>query len=216
MTTRQVFPSLTLRAEGLVCGRGGMALTSELSFSVSPGHCLLLRGPNGSGKTTLLLTLSGMVTPLAGAFVLEGGDPDAGPLLHYCGHRNAIKPRLSVLENLDFWRAVNGATGQPAAAALEEVGLAALANLDAGYLSAGQSRRLALARLLVSRRPLWLLDEPTAALDLEGHDLVIRLIDAHLDRGGFAVAATHDPITLPDHARMETLVLGARTPGDGT
>jgi heme exporter protein A len=210
MTQRQVFSPLTLVATGLVCGRGGMELTSELGFSVTSGHCLLLRGPNGSGKTTLLLTLASVVAPLAGSFVLEGADIEAGPQLHYSGHRNAIKPRLTVAENLDFWRAANGATGVSTAAALDEVGLGHLAALDAGYLSAGQSRRLALARLLVTERPLWLLDEPTAALDLDGHALVTRLIDRHLDRGGFAIAATHDPITLPDPARMETLVLGAR------
>jgi heme exporter protein A len=209
MTSRQVFPSLTLRAEGLVCGRGGMALTRDLTVSVTRGHCLLLRGPNGSGKTTLLLTLAGIVVPLEGRFALEGADMDER-WLHYCGHRNAIKPRLSVLENLSFWRAVNGATGVSAEAALDEVGLGSLADLDAGYLSAGQSRRLALARLLVSHRALWLLDEPTAALDVEGHDLVTRLLDRHLDMGGLAIAATHDPITLPDPARMETLVLGTR------
>lgn len=210
MTSRQVFPPLSLVASGLVCGRGGMALTRELDFSVAAGRCLLLRGANGSGKSTLLLTLAGIITPLDGAFALEGTNAEAGPSLHYCGHRNAIKPRLTVAENLGFWAAVNGATGMPVDEALERVGLGQLGDLDAGYLSAGQSRRLALARLLVSLRPLWLLDEPTAALDTEGHDLVTRLLDRHLDMGGLAIAATHDPITLPDPARMETLVLGAR------
>jgi heme exporter protein A len=210
MTDRQVFPPLTLRATGLSCGRGGMALTVDLSFAVTAGQCLLLRGPNGTGKTTLLLTLAGIVTPLAGTFALEGADSEAGPQFHYCGHRNAIKPRLSVAENLDFWARVNGMTGIATDAALAEVGLGELAGLDAGYLSAGQSRRLALARLLVTHRPLWLLDEPTASLDVEGHELVTRLLDQHLDMGGFAIAATHDPITLPDPARMETLALGAR------
>ena len=209
MTPRQVFPPLTLHAEGLACGRGGVALTSDLAFSVAPGHCLLLRGPNGSGKTTLLLTLAGIVPPLAGSFALLGADSEAGPQLHYCGHRNAIKPRLTVGENLDFWRAVNGATGTTTTAALDEVGLGRLVDLDAGYLSAGQSRRLALARLLVSQRPLWLLDEPTAALDSAGHELVSKLIDRHLDMGGLAIAATHDPITLPGPGRLHTLLLGA-------
>ncbi len=210
MTIRQVFSPLSLVTTGLVCGRGGMALTRELTVSVVPGQCLLLRGSNGAGKTTVLLTLAGIVTPLQGSFGLEGADPEAGPQLHYCGHRNAVKPRLTVAENLDFWRAINGPTGLTTEAALEEVGLGALSDLDAGYLSAGQSRRLALARLVVSLRPVWLLDEPTAALDVEGHDLVTRLLDRHLDMGGCAIAATHDPITLPDPARMETLVLGAR------
>lgn len=207
MTQRQVFPPMVLRAQGLACGRGDIVLAEGLDFSVTNGQCLLLRGPNGTGKTTLLLTLAGIVAPMAGSFALEGGDPELQQV-HYCGHRNAIKPRLSVLENLDFWAALNGPTGTAAAEALDMVGLGGLATLDAGYLSAGQSRRLALARLLVSHRPLWLLDEPTAALDIEGHALVTQLIDAHLDVGGMAIAATHDPITLPDLARMETLVLG--------
>jgi heme exporter protein A len=207
MTPRQVHPPIVARAQGLACGRGGIVLAEGLDFSVTNGHCLLLRGPNGTGKTTLLLTLAGIVAPLAGSFALEGADPEL-PQLHYCGHRNAIKPRLSVAENLQFWAEVNGLTGITVADAIAEVGLGGLAGLDAGYLSAGQSRRLALARLLVSQRPLWLLDEPTAALDIEGHALVTRLIDQHLDRGGLAIAATHDPITLPDPARMETLALG--------
>jgi heme exporter protein A len=208
MTQRQVYPPIVVRAQGLACGRGDVVLADGLDFSVTPGHCLLLRGPNGTGKTTLLLTLAGIVGPVAGAFALEGADPDV-PQIHYCGHRNAIKPRLSVAENLQFWAALNGPTGVSIADALAEVRLGALGGLDAGYLSAGQSRRLALARLLVSHRPVWLLDEPTAALDIEGHDLVTRLIDHHLDNGGLAIAATHDPITLPDPARMETLALGA-------
>ena len=207
MTQRQVFPPMVLRAQGLACGRGDIVLAEGLDFSVANGQCLLLRGPNGTGKTTLLLTLAGIVAPLAGAFAFEGGDPDLRQL-HYCGHRNAIKPRLSVLENLAFWAEVNGPNGLAASDALVQVGLGGLDNLDAGYLSAGQSRRLALARLLVSHRPLWLLDEPTAALDIEGHTLVTSLIDAHLDAGGMTIAATHDPITLPDASRMETLALG--------
>ena len=209
MTQRQVFPPMVLRAQGLACGRGDIVLAEGLDFSVTNGQCLLLRGPNGTGKTTLLLTLAGIVAPLGGAFALEGGDPDLRQL-HYCGHRNAIKSRLSVVENLAFWAKVNGPNGISASDALVQVGLGGLDNLDAGYLSAGQSRRLALARLLVSHRPLWLLDEPTAALDIEGHTLVTSLIDAHLDAGGIAIAATHDPITLPDASRMETLALGGQ------
>lgn len=210
MTERQVYPPLILSATGLVCGRGGMGLTRELDFSIGTGRCLLLRGPNGTGKTTLLLTLAGIIAPLSGVFALDGLADEAPPQLHYCGHRNAIKPRLTVAENLGFWASVNGTTGMAVEAALHEVGLGRLADFDAGHLSAGQSRRLALARLLVNHRPLWLLDEPTAALDTDGHDLVTRLLDRHLDMGGLAIAATHDPITLPDPARMETLALGAR------
>ncbi len=206
MTDQQVFSSLTLRAAGLSCGRSGLVLTENLDFSLANGQALLLVGPNGTGKTTLLLTLAGIVTPLAGRFAPDGPEGEL-PLLHYCGHRNAIKPRLSVLENLAFWAAVNGPTGLQPETALAEVGLDMLAGLDAGYLSAGQSRRLALARLLVSLRPLWLLDEPTAALDAAGHALLGRLLDAHLAKGGLAIAATHDPIMLSDPARLHTLAL---------
>jgi len=207
MTQRQAYSPISLSTAGLSYGRGGLPLGADLDFSVTSGRCLLLRGPNGTGKTTLLLTLAGIVAPLAGSFALDGVDPEAGPQLHYCGHRNAIKPRLTVLENLVFWRALNGPTGIDPELALERVGLGDLEDLDAGYLSAGQSRRLALARLLVSARPLWLLDEPTAALDVEGHGLVTTLIGEHLALGGLAIAATHDPITLPDPARLDTLTL---------
>lgn len=172
-----------------------------------PGTALLLRGPNGAGKTTLLLTLAGVVAPVAGSLALDGVDPDEGPLLHFCGHRNAVKPRLSVEENLQFWAALNGGDGLPVRDALEQVGLGALARLDAGYLSAGQGRRLALARLLVSPRPLWLLDEPTAALDRQGQALVAGLIDAQLQSGGIVVAATHDELALADPTRITTLTL---------
>jgi heme exporter protein A len=209
MTQRQVFPPLALRAEGLSCGRSGNVLSHDLSFTVPSGQCLFLRGPNGAGKSTLLLTLAGIVRPLDGAFALDGADEDV-PLLHYCGHRNAIKQRLSVRENLHFWRRVNGETGATIENALETVGLGKLSELDAGFLSAGQTRRLALARLLVSLRPLWLLDEPTAALDTDGHALVARLVDEHLRIGGMVVAATHDPITLADPEAAQSLVLGAR------
>ncbi|ODT80994.1 MAG: heme ABC exporter, ATP-binding protein CcmA [Pelagibacterium sp. SCN 64-44] len=193
---------MTLSAQDLVCGRGGMALGPPLSFSLSSGQCLFLRGPNGAGKTTLLLTLAGLIAPLSGHFSILGAAEEAGRLLHHCGHRNAIKPRLTVAENLQFWASINPSGGLDPARALAETGLARLADLDAGYLSAGQSRRLALARLLVSHRPIWLLDEPTAALDSQGHGLVASLIERHLGMGGLVLAATHDPIDLENAATL--------------
>jgi len=207
MTHGQVFPPLRLHARGLACGRGGMPLHKGLDFDLTGGHCLLLRGPNGTGKTTLLLTLAGIVRPLAGGFAVDGAGEE--PVLHYCGHRNAVKARRSVGESLRFWSVVNGATGVPAEEALEMVGLGELDHLDAGYLSAGQGRRLALARLLVSLRPIWLLDEPTAALDAQGHRLVGQLLDRHLDMGGLAIAATHDAIAFAVPERVRTVDLGA-------
>lgn len=205
MTQRQVFPRLFLRTSDLACGRGGMVLARNLALAVAPGTGLLLRGPNGAGKSTLLLTLAGLLPPLAGTIEIEGHDPEAGKVLHHCGHRNAVRARLGVAETLKFWAAINGATGMPAEAALERVGLGRLARLDAAYLSAGQQRRLALARLLVSRRPLWLLDEPSAALDAEGQALLGSLLEEHFAAGGLAVIATHDAIAADG---LATLTLG--------
>jgi len=199
MTQGQVRPYL--RTTALACGRGGMPLVTGLDLIVESGRCLVLRGPNGAGKSTLLLTLAGLVAPLAGTVEIEAEDG-----VHLLSHRNAIKPRLTVRENLDFWAGINAPTGPDPLAALERVGLGPISHIDAGYLSAGQTRRLALARLLVSRRPVWLLDEPTAALDTDGHALVAALIDEHLAGGGLAIAATHDPLAL-DPARVDHLTI---------
>ncbi|SMQ86023.1 heme exporter protein A [Devosia lucknowensis] len=196
-----------LKVRGLACGYGETVLASDLDFEVAPGTGLLLRGPNGAGKSTLLLTLAGLLHPLAGSVSVEGHDPDDGPALHYCGHRNAVRARLGVLDTLRFWTDINGATGMEPAAALKRVGLGHIAGLDAGYLSAGQQRRLVLARLLTTNRPLWLLDEPSAALDAEGQGLLATLLTEHLGNGGMAVIATHDDLAI---AGLSTLALGAR------
>ncbi|MBJ3786559.1 heme ABC exporter ATP-binding protein CcmA [Devosia sediminis] len=205
MTRGQAQLRLSLEAQGLACGYGETALATDLSFTVPSGSGLLLRGPNGAGKSTLLLTLAGLLQPLAGQIALVGHDPDDGPAIHHCGHRNAVRARLTVRQTLDFWADINGRNGIDAAAALDRVGLARIAGLDAGYLSAGQQRRLVLARLLVSRRPVWLLDEPSAALDADGQALLEALLDAHLDAGGIAIIATHDAIAVE---RLRTLTLG--------
>lgn len=207
MTQRQVYPPLRLRADDLDLGRGDAVLARRLSFDLGPGTGLLLRGPNGAGKSTLLLTLAGLIPALAGRVTLEGHDPELGPALHHCGHRNAVRARLTTAQTLAFWADLNGGAGQPLASALDRVGLSRMADLDAGYLSAGQGRRLALARLLVSPRPLWLLDEPSAALDAAGHALLADLIADHLAHGGLAVIATHDEIAVPG---LRTLMLGAQ------
>jgi heme exporter protein A len=203
MTQRQVFPQVSLKAEGLAVGHGEAVLADNLSIALSAGEGLLLRGPNGAGKSTLLLTLAGLLPAIAGRITIAGHDPEDGPALHHCGHRNAVRARLSVAETLDFWAAINGRTGMAPAAALDRVGLGRAARLDAGYLSAGQQRRLALARLLVSRRPLWLLDEPSAALDAEGHVLLAGLLADHLTSGGLAVIATHDDLGVDGWAILD-------------
>ncbi|RUT30026.1 heme ABC exporter ATP-binding protein CcmA [Arsenicitalea aurantiaca] len=200
-------PARTLTVSGLACRRGERLLFTGLNVSLSAGEALLLRGPNGAGKTTLLHALAGIVTPEAGTITIEGRDPEARPGtdLHLIGHLPGIKARLTVQENLAFWAAINGGNGA-VEAALETVGLGAIPRLQAGHLSAGQTRRLALGRLLVSPRPIWLLDEPTAALDTAGEALVGRLIDAHLDAGGMMIAATHHDLALSRPPR--TLAVG--------
>lgn len=207
MTQRQVYPPLRLRADDLDLGRGDAVLARRLTFDLGPGTGLLLRGPNGAGKSTLLLTLAGLIPALAGRVALEGHDPEQGPALHHCGHRNAIRPRLTTAQTLGFWADLNGGGGHSIASALDRVGLSRMADLDAGYLSAGQGRRLALARLLVSPRPLWLLDEPSAALDAAGQALLADLIADHLGHGGLAVIATHDEIAV---SGLRTLMLGGQ------
>jgi heme exporter protein A len=209
MAAPPLFPPLRLVGSGLAVIRGERLLFEGLDLAVASGQALLLRGPNGAGKSSLLAVLAGLSRPERGSVFLDGLDPEArmGTALHLVGHASGVKPRLTLAENLAFWAALNGA-GESVADALMTVGLGALGWLEAGNLSAGQTRRLALARLLVSRRPLWLLDEPTASLDAEGEALVGALLSGHLAHGGLAVVATHQALALPAGAPCETLLLG--------
>jgi heme exporter protein A len=176
---------------GLALERGERTLFTGLSFAVSAGGLLLLRGPNGAGKTSLLLALAGLLRPSAGSIEV----PEAAGI-HLLGAANALRRKLTVSENLGFWRSLMGPTGAGLPEALSRVGLGGLGDIEAGHMSTGQQRRLGLARLLVSRRPVWLLDEPTAALDAEGEMLVGRLLDEHLAAGGLAVVATHHDLAV--------------------
>ena len=188
---------MRLIVSGLACGRVGRILFQGLDFSLEAGNALTLTGPNGAGKTSLLLILAGLLEPAAGEVALEGeagGEPGSSEDAHLVGHRDGLKTQLSVAENLRFSRSLFGAPGLDPPAAIERLALAHLLDVPCAYLSAGQRRRVALARLLVAHRPLWLLDEPTAALDAASRLRLADMMRAHLSEGGLIVAATHEPI----------------------
>lgn len=193
---------MRLAGGDLACVRGGREVFSGLAFAVEAGEALIVTGRNGVGKTTLLRMIAGLLRPTHGAIVLSGGDPELSlpEQAHYLGHRDALKTSLTVAENLQFWSAYLGAAAAKSEAkseaALKAVGLAALAALPAGYLSAGQRRRLSIARLVAAPRPIWLLDEPTAALDAAAQERLTGLMRSHLAGGGMILAATHGPLGL--------------------
>jgi len=199
---------MQLSGKNLACERGGRQVFGDLNFSVSGGEALLVTGRNGAGKSSLLRMIAGLVRVTSGTLALAGGDPEAGigEQAHYLGHLDALKPALTVRENLRFWAEFLGAGGDRVAPALEAVDLAPLADLPAAYLSAGQRRRLSIARLVAVKRPLWLLDEPTSALDAGAQKRLADLMRGHLGGGGLIVAATHGTIGLE---RTRELKLGA-------
>jgi heme exporter protein A len=189
---------MRLTASDLACVRGGRQVFRDVSFAVGSGETLLVTGPNAAGKSSLLRIVAGLIRPQRGRLELEGADAEltVGEQAHYLGHQDALKPSLSVAENLAFWAAFLGGGGAKGGAALAAVGLDGLAHLPAVYLSAGQRRRLSLARLLAVERPIWLLDEPASALDVSGQAMLAALMRAHLARDGLILAATHGPLGL--------------------
>jgi heme exporter protein A len=189
---------MRLSGRGVGCIRGGREVFSGLDFSVSAGEALAVTGPNGAGKTSLLRQIAGLLAIPSGSIDLDGGHSELtlAEQAHYLGHRDALKPALSVMENLSFWRDFLGGEASDAGESLAAVGLGHTAQLPAVVLSAGQRRRLSIARLLTVRRPIWLLDEPTSALDAAGQAMFAALMQEHLARGGMIVAATHAPLGL--------------------
>ncbi len=195
---------MQLSADNLACTRGGRAVFAGLNFSVTGGHALVVTGRNGAGKSSLLRLIAGLVRIAGGRLMLEGGEPEASipEQAHYLGHHDALKPALSVAENLLFWTGFLGAGPESVEPALAAVGLGPLAGLPAAYLSAGQRRRLSIARLVAVQRPIWLLDEPTSALDAPSQERLAGLMHDHLAGGGMIIAAAHGPIGLESPREM--------------
>ncbi|MGO7762025.1 heme ABC exporter ATP-binding protein CcmA [Rhizobium ruizarguesonis] len=197
---------MQLTAESLAARRGDDLIFGNISFYMTEGEALVLTGPNGSGKSTLLRVVAGFLRPEKGSvtFTDSRGRTDRPPreVSHYLGHRNAMKSELTVAENLDFWRSfLTDGSEAPRTSiedAVEAVGLGSITHLPFGYLSAGQQRRIAFAKLLVAHRPIWILDEPTAALDINADRLFAALIGEHQRNGGIVLAATHQPLGLRD------------------
>lgn len=185
--------TLALTGENLSIERGGRLVLDGVSFGVRSGEALIVTGPNGSGKTTLLRSIAGFLLPVGGRFELDGSNPerDLAQHCHYAGHLDAVKARLTVAENLGFWSSYLGGGPENVARAMAALALSDLAEISAAYLSAGQRRRLGLARLLVAERPIWLLDEPTVSLDRESTAAFAALVEQHRAGGGLVIAATH-------------------------
>ena len=199
---------MRISASNLGCVRGSREIFRNVNFNVSSGEALAVLGPNGAGKSSLLRLIAGLLPTASGGIDLEGGEPELTipEQAHYVGHQDALKPSLSVAENLTFWARYLRGGLTAVTDALEAVGLAPIRDLPAGYLSAGQRRRLCLARLVAVRRPIWLLDEAAAALDQAAQAGLIDLMRTHLAGGGLILAATHAPLGLTP---VQELRLGA-------
>ncbi|MEM7299674.1 MAG: heme ABC exporter ATP-binding protein CcmA [Pseudomonadota bacterium] len=203
---------MKLVCDHIAVDRGGEAILRDVSFSVSSGEALIVSGANGAGKSTLLRALAGLL-PLAEGRTsnhirLEERPAGLGylplaELTHYLGHENAMKPALTVEENLNFWRDELGGDGAELDEALDLVELDGVQNLPYGHLSTGQRRRVSICRLLMSERPLWLLDEPTSGLDKASENRFAEIMQDQLEAGGIIVAATHLPLGLNSPQTLE-------------
>ncbi|XYD07815.1 heme ABC exporter ATP-binding protein CcmA [Methylobacterium sp. NMS12] len=198
---------MRLSVDNLACRRSGRRIFANLSFALGPGDALAITGRNGAGKSSLLAILSGRLRADAGRIdVADVGEASLPECLHVVGHRDGLKSSLTAGENLLFAQRLLGAPRLDPGAALERLGLGHAHDLPVAYLSAGQRRRVALARLLVCARPLWLLDEPTAALDTASQAVLAGLMEGHRAGGGLVIAATHQSLGLDRAAelRIET------------
>ncbi|HEU4356884.1 MAG TPA: heme ABC exporter ATP-binding protein CcmA [Xanthobacteraceae bacterium] len=195
---------MRLVGSDLTCVRGGRQVFSGVGFTVGAGEALLVMGPNGAGKSSLLRLVAGLLRPQQGRLKLEGGDLELtiAEQAHYLGHQDALKPSLSARENLGFWTALLGGEAAKSDHALAAVGLDEIAHLPAIYLSAGQRRRLAIARLIAVERPIWLLDEPTSVLDAAAQAMLADLIRAHVAASGLVLVASHGPIGLNEAKQL--------------
>jgi heme exporter protein A len=199
---------MAFAGEGLECVRGERQVFAGLDFSCDPGGALVLEGPNGSGKSSLLRLAALLLQPAAGRLTWDGRSLADDPEAHrrrivYVGHLDALKPALTVQDNLAFWTRLAGAAAVATEAALVRIGLDHLADLPARFLSAGQRRRLNLARLLLRPVPLWLLDEPTTSLDGAAIAILADIIAAHRAAGGMVLAATHLDLALSGAVRLQ-------------
>ncbi|MEO1207315.1 MAG: heme ABC exporter ATP-binding protein CcmA [Pseudomonadota bacterium] len=202
---------MLLNVESLMIDRGERRIIRDLSFQVRSSEALLLRGRNGAGKTTLIRAIAGFLAPTSGKLTLEGGHEEMtlAEQCHYIGHLNGVKANMTVSENLGFWGrylepdADRAAQQDRLETALETFDLLALEDIPAGYLSAGQKRRVGLARLKLADRPLWLLDEPTVSLDTASVAILAEAVKSHVASGGLAIAATHIPLGLETARTLE-------------
>ena len=208
---------MLLQVDNLACRRGGRAVFRDLQLMLRAGQTLALRGPNGAGKSTLLRQLAGLLPVAAGDARLDGVSlaRDRGAFQEkvlYAGHLDAVKPALTVADNLALWAALHGPGASRIAPVLDRFGLGHMTDRPAGECSAGQKRRLGLARLMPVPRPLWLLDEPTVSLDAEGARLVASMVEAHASAGGMAIVATHIDLGIASLATFE-MTAAAAEPG---
>ena len=204
---------MRLTVDALTCRRSGRTIFSGLSFAIGPGEAITVTGRNGAGKSSLLAILSGRLRPDSGRLAVEGmGEATLPECLHAVGHRDGLKSSLTAAENLAFAQSLLGMKRLDPRAALDRLGLAHALDLPVAYLSAGQRRRVALARLLVCARPLWLLDEPTAALDTASQALLAGLMAEHRAAGGLVIAATHQALGLDDARNLHIAPAPPRAP----